>query len=50
MTDTSEHPAKIRILVLDEQSLLRYGISTYLNFSAGHGGVRRRGQHNRRGE
>jgi DNA-binding NarL/FixJ family response regulator len=31
MTDTGEHPAKIRILVLDEQPLLRYGISTYLN-------------------
>ncbi len=31
MTDTGEHPAKIRILVLDEQPLLRYGISAYLN-------------------
>src|SRR5882724_1078771 len=31
MTDPNEHPAKIRILVLDEQPLLRYGISTYLN-------------------
>jgi DNA-binding NarL/FixJ family response regulator len=31
MTDTGEHPAKIRILVLDEQPLLRHGISAYLN-------------------
>jgi DNA-binding NarL/FixJ family response regulator len=31
MTDTGGHPAKIRILVLDEQPLLRYGISAYLN-------------------
>jgi DNA-binding NarL/FixJ family response regulator len=31
MTDTGGHRAKIRILVLDEQPLLRYGISTYLN-------------------
>ena len=31
MTDTDGHPAKIRILVLDEQSLLRSGISAYLN-------------------
>jgi DNA-binding NarL/FixJ family response regulator len=31
MTDTGEHPAKIRILVLDEQPLLRCGISAYLN-------------------
>jgi DNA-binding NarL/FixJ family response regulator len=31
MTDTDEHSAKIRVLVLDEQPLLRYGISTYLN-------------------
>ena len=31
MTDTGEPPAKIRILVLDEQPLLRCGISAYLN-------------------
>ena len=31
MTDTGEHSAKIRILVLDEQPLFRYGISAYLN-------------------
>jgi DNA-binding NarL/FixJ family response regulator len=31
MTDIGGHPAKIRILVLDEQPLLRCGISTYLN-------------------
>jgi DNA-binding NarL/FixJ family response regulator len=31
MTDIGEHPAKIRILVLDEQPLLRHGISAYLN-------------------
>src|SRR5437867_8848519 len=31
MTNTGGHPAKIRILVLDEQPLLRCGISTYLN-------------------
>jgi DNA-binding NarL/FixJ family response regulator len=31
MTDTGEHAAKIRILVLDEQPLFRYGISAYLN-------------------
>ena len=31
MTDTGGHPAKIRILVLDEQPLLRHGISAYLN-------------------
>jgi RNA polymerase sigma factor (sigma-70 family) len=31
MTDTGKHSAKIRVLVLDEHSLLRYGISTYLN-------------------
>jgi DNA-binding NarL/FixJ family response regulator len=31
MTDIDGHPAKIRILVLDEQPLLRCGISTYLN-------------------
>jgi DNA-binding NarL/FixJ family response regulator len=31
MTDTAGRPAKIRILVLDEQPLLRCGISTYLN-------------------
>ncbi|SRR6266536_775747 len=29
--DSGEQPAKIRILVLDEQPLLRYGISAYLN-------------------
>ncbi|PYJ71918.1 MAG: DNA-binding response regulator [Verrucomicrobia bacterium] len=31
MSDSSEHPAKVRILLLDEQPLLRYGISAYLN-------------------
>jgi len=31
MSDSGEHPAKIRILVLDEQPLLRCGITTYLN-------------------
>src|SRR4029434_6300575 len=31
MNDTGKHSAKIRVLVLDEHSLLRYGISTYLN-------------------
>jgi DNA-binding NarL/FixJ family response regulator len=31
MSDSGEHPAKVRILVLDEQPLLRYGISAYLN-------------------
>jgi chemotaxis response regulator CheB len=31
MTDTEGHPAKIRILVLDQQPLLRSGISAYLN-------------------
>ena len=31
MDDTGEHPAKIRIVVLDEQPLLRCGISAYLN-------------------
>ena len=31
MTDPEERPAKIRILVLDEQPLFRYGISAYLN-------------------
>ncbi len=31
MTDAGGHPEKIRILVLDEQPLLRYGISAYLN-------------------
>jgi len=31
MSDTGDHSAKIRILVLDEQPLLRCGISTYLN-------------------
>ena len=31
MTDTAGRPAKIRILVLDEQPLLRCGIGTYLN-------------------
>jgi len=29
--DSGEQPAKTRILVLDEQPLLRYGISVYLN-------------------
>ncbi|HEY4270932.1 MAG TPA: response regulator transcription factor [Candidatus Udaeobacter sp.] len=31
MTDTGGHPAKIPILVLDEQPMLRCGISAYLN-------------------
>jgi DNA-binding NarL/FixJ family response regulator len=31
MSDSGERPAKIRILVLDEQPLLRHGISAYLN-------------------
>jgi DNA-binding NarL/FixJ family response regulator len=31
MTDTGEHRAKIRVLVLDEQPLLRHGISAYLD-------------------
>lgn len=31
MTDTGGHRPKIRILVLDEQPLLRHGISAYLN-------------------
>jgi DNA-binding NarL/FixJ family response regulator len=31
MTDIGGHPEKIRIVVLDEQPLLRYGISAYLN-------------------
>jgi DNA-binding NarL/FixJ family response regulator len=31
MNDSGEYPAKVRILVLDEQPLLRYGISAYLN-------------------
>jgi DNA-binding NarL/FixJ family response regulator len=31
MNDSGEHAAKLRILVLDEQPLLRYGISAYLN-------------------
>ena len=31
MTDTGGHPEKIRVLVLDEQPLLRYGISAYLD-------------------
>jgi len=31
MSDSGEHPAKVRILLLDEQPLLRYGISAYLN-------------------
>jgi DNA-binding NarL/FixJ family response regulator len=31
MTDSGEQPVKIRILVLDEQPLLRQGISVYLN-------------------
>ncbi len=31
MNDSAEQPAKIRILVLDEQPLLRRGISAYLN-------------------
>jgi DNA-binding NarL/FixJ family response regulator len=35
MTDPEERPAKIRILVLDEQPLLRYGISAYLNSQRG---------------
>jgi DNA-binding NarL/FixJ family response regulator len=31
MTDSGGHPEEIRILVLDEQPLLRHGISAYLN-------------------
>jgi DNA-binding NarL/FixJ family response regulator len=31
MSDSGENRAKVRILVLDEQPLLRFGISTYLN-------------------
>ena len=31
MTNIGGHPAKIRILVMDEQPLLRHGISAYLN-------------------
>ena len=31
MSDSVEQPAKIRILVLDDQPLLRHGISAYLN-------------------
>jgi DNA-binding NarL/FixJ family response regulator len=31
MTNTEGNPDKIRILVLDEQPLVRYGIGTYLN-------------------
>jgi DNA-binding NarL/FixJ family response regulator len=31
MNDSSEPPAKIRVLVLDDQPLLRYGICAYLN-------------------
>src|SRR3954462_3292661 len=31
MSDAGGHPAKIRILILDEQPLLRCGITTYLN-------------------
>ena len=31
MSDSSEPPATIRVLVLDEQPLLRYGICAYLN-------------------
>src|SRR5205807_2446595 len=31
MSDSGEHPTKVRVLVLDEQPLLRYGISAYLN-------------------
>jgi DNA-binding NarL/FixJ family response regulator len=31
MSDSGENPAKVRILVLDEQPLLRFGISAYLN-------------------
>ena len=34
MTNTGEHSAKIRVLVLDEQPLLRYGVSAYLNSQA----------------
>ena len=35
MTDTGEHSAKIRIVVLDEQPLLRCGIIAYLNSQRG---------------
>jgi len=31
MSDSSEPPATIRVLVLDEQPLLRYGVCAYLN-------------------
>ena len=31
MSDSGEPPARIRVLVLDEQPLLRYGICAYLN-------------------
>ena len=31
MSDSGEHPTKVRVLILDEQPLLRYGISAYLN-------------------
>ena len=31
MSDSGEPPATIRVLVLDEQPLLRYGICAYLN-------------------
>jgi DNA-binding NarL/FixJ family response regulator len=31
MSDSSENRAKVRILVLDEQPLLRFGVSAYLN-------------------
>jgi DNA-binding NarL/FixJ family response regulator len=31
MSDSGEPPARIRVLVLDEQPLLRQGISAYLN-------------------
>src|SRR6476469_5043688 len=34
MTDTTEPSAKIQVLVLDDQPLLRYGISAYLNSQA----------------
>src|SRR5215831_19699639 len=31
MVNSEKHPAKTRILVLEEQPLLRHGIATYLN-------------------
>src|SRR5438876_813027 len=31
MADSRKHPAKIRILVLEEHPLLRHGVNAYLN-------------------